>query len=75
MSHSETVKIEVERLCTHFLPKLGETQPDGRFGCTFGKLFDDDEGEQYFEAILGKRGVVRAQLMLPYLVAICLVYP
>ena len=54
MSHSETVKIEVERLCTYFLPKLGEVQADGRFGCTYGKLFDDDEGQQYFEAILGK---------------------
>ena len=55
MSHSETVKIEVERLCSHFLPKLGEVQPCGRFGCTFGKLFDDDEGQQYFEAILGEK--------------------
>jgi hypothetical protein len=57
MSHSETVKIEVERLCTYFLPKLGEVQPDGGFGCSYGKLFDDEEGQQYFEAILGKAAV------------------
>lgn len=58
MSHSETVKVEVDRLCTYFLPKLGEVQEDGRLGCAYGKLFDDEEGQQYFEAIMGMRPVL-----------------
>eukprot|EP00903_Cladosiphon_okamuranus_P013360 g12452.t1 len=71
MGDTEQVEREVEHLKV-VISRLGCAQSDGKIGVTFGKLFDDEEGQQFFEAIVGtlraakKRGVVdfKGQMLL-----------
>ena len=66
MDHQEKVNQEVNRLCSDFIPRLGEMQPDGRMGVRFGTLFDDEEGQQYFEAIVGTLKAAKRQNLIDF---------
>lgn len=66
MSHQDKVNEEVERLCKEFIPRLGEIQPDGRIGVRYGILFDDEEGQQYFEAIVGTLKAAKRQNLIDF---------
>ena len=57
---------EVERLVKEFIPRLGQKLDDGRFGVKFGTLFDDDEGQQYFEAIVGTLKAAKRRKLIDF---------
>mmetsp|Transcript_15520 Transcript_15520/g.23118 ORF Transcript_15520/g.23118 Transcript_15520/m.23118 type:complete len:87 (+) Transcript_15520:28-288(+) len=63
MANNEQVEREVEHL-RKVITRIGTPQEDGKIGVEYGVLFDDEEGQDYFEAIVGtlkaakKRGVV-----------------
>eukprot|EP00485_Elphidium_margaritaceum_P017369 CAMPEP_0202726588 /NCGR_PEP_ID=MMETSP1385-20130828/184688_1 /ASSEMBLY_ACC=CAM_ASM_000861 /TAXON_ID=933848 /ORGANISM="Elphidium margaritaceum" /LENGTH=136 /DNA_ID=CAMNT_0049392811 /DNA_START=77 /DNA_END=487 /DNA_ORIENTATION=+ len=46
------VDTEIEHL-KHFIKKLGGKNDKGQYEVTFGTLFDDEEGQNIFEAIVG----------------------
>ena len=52
MANQGQVDKEVEHL-QNFIMKLGKKNNDGKYVVTFGTLFDDDEAQQVFEAIVG----------------------
>merc|ERR1719471_602107 len=52
MAHQEKVNEEVQEL-KKYIRRLGNKNDKGQYEVTFGVLFDDDEGQQYFEAIVG----------------------
>ncbi|KAG5183245.1 costars domain-containing protein, partial [Tribonema minus] len=64
--NNEQIEREVEHL-RKVITRLGTPQADGKIGVTYGVLFDDEEGQDYFEALMGtlkaakKRGVVDFQ--------------
>lgn len=66
MSHQETVDREVQELRKD-IARLGERNADGKIVVKFGKLFDDEKVEQFYEALVGtlkaakKKGVVDFQ--------------
>mmetsp|Transcript_9781 Transcript_9781/g.8795 ORF Transcript_9781/g.8795 Transcript_9781/m.8795 type:complete len:119 (-) Transcript_9781:150-506(-) len=52
MANVEQVEKEIEHLIT-FIKKLGKKNDKGQYVVKFGTLFDDDEAQQIFEAIVG----------------------
>ena len=52
MANVEQVEKEIEHL-VKFIKKLGKKNDKGQYVVTFGVLFDDPEGQQIFEAIVG----------------------
>ena len=64
--HQDKVNEEVQRLVKEFIPRLGSMQEDGRFGVSYGTLFDDDEGQQFFEAIMGTLKAARRQNLIDF---------
>ena len=60
--HQAKVDEECLQLVKHYIPKTGKTQEDGRFGVTYGVLFDDEEGQQFFEALMGTLKAARKKV-------------
>jgi hypothetical protein len=69
---AERINEEVARLPSDIVRMGAGTEHEGRPTCTFGDLFDDDEVQNYYEAIVGtlkaakKRGIVsfKGQMLL-----------
>ena len=71
MAHQEQVDKEVEQLKKDIV-RLGSINADGLYEVPFGVLFDDEQAQQYYEAIVGtikaakKKKVVDAKGMVSY---------
>ena len=69
MAHQEQVDKEVEQLKKDIV-RLGSINADGQYEVPFGVLFDDEQAQQFYEAIVGtikagkKKGVVDAKGMI-----------
>mmetsp|Transcript_21359 Transcript_21359/g.34199 ORF Transcript_21359/g.34199 Transcript_21359/m.34199 type:complete len:112 (+) Transcript_21359:92-427(+) len=71
MANMGQVEHEIEEL-KKFIKRLGDKNDKGQYAVKFGTLFDDDEAQQVFEAIVGtlkaakKRKVVnfKGQILL-----------
>ena len=69
MAHQEQVDKEVEQLKKDIV-RLGSINADGLYEVPFGVLFDDEQAQQYYEAIVGtikaakKKKVVDAKGMV-----------
>jgi glutaredoxin len=67
--HQATVDKEVEQLKKDIV-RLGALNSDGKYEVPFGVLFDDEQTQQYYEAIVGtikagkKKGVIGADGMI-----------
>jgi len=65
------INLEIDQLIVD-IRRIGPTYPDPSPNVLFGELFDDDEAQQYYEALVGtlkcakKRGVIsfRGQMLL-----------
>ena len=71
MGHQARVDEEIQEL-RRDITRIGEKGDDGVWSVKFGKLFDDEKVEQYYEAIVGtlkaakKRGYIdfKGQMLL-----------
>ena len=69
MAHQEQVDKEVEQLKKDIV-RLGSINADGQYEVPFGVLFDDEQAQQFYEAIVGtikagkKKGVIDATGMI-----------
>ena len=52
MGHEEKVLEEVEQIQKDIV-RLGTKNADGHYSVKYGVLFDDEQGQQYYEALMG----------------------
>ena len=52
-NHDDRISTEIGQLQTD-IKRLGTVGTEGKWSVKFGKLFDDDDVQQYYEALVGK---------------------